>query len=251
MAYVGINILNHNKYNMFWGLLKHWGWIWERIPTASFSKIFQCSRALAKRSYRGLLHILTSWHHVANILNSESRVFIFSVDTNHTKAQPIHGQYGSSRQRCSRDPRPLKDTQIKMPNQTYKLNQTLMKISKYRKMPTSVSFLYVTDLKLKDGSRDFPQKSHNNKKSYSCAYESQIFCQVFSLTCVKHQLPGQMILVLYIYRRQQQTEKLWKILSEVTLNSISDSKIPHWLCKPRAEKISVHFLKVLLSYRPS
>lgn len=121
MPYVGINIFNHNKHNMFWGLLQHWGWIWERIPTASFSKIFQCSRALAKRSYRGLLRILTSWHHVANILNSESRVFIFSVDTNHTKAQPIHGQYGSSRQRCSRDPRPLKDTQIKMPNQTYKL----------------------------------------------------------------------------------------------------------------------------------
>lgn len=121
MAYVGINIVIHNKHNMFWGLLQHWGWIWERISTASFSKIFQCSRALAKRSYRGLLSILTSWHHMANILNSESRVFIFSVDTNHTKAQPIHGQYGSSRQRCSRDPRPLKDTQIKMPNQTYKL----------------------------------------------------------------------------------------------------------------------------------
>lgn len=70
------------------------------------------SKTTPKTSHMRLLPVFTSWHHVPDVLDSESRVFVLSVDSNHPKAQPVQGQDGSAWQRGPRDSRPGEDTKI-------------------------------------------------------------------------------------------------------------------------------------------
>lgn len=49
---------------------------------------------------------LTSWHHLADVLNCEDRQLLPSVDPDHAVAEAGHRQHGSSRRRASQLGRP-------------------------------------------------------------------------------------------------------------------------------------------------
>lgn len=102
-----------------------------------------------KTSHTSLLPVFTSWHHMPDVLDSESRVFIFSVDPNDTETQPVHGQDGSAWQRGPGDSRPGKDTKINK----YTWYQTQMEMAQQQKYAYSASLLR-TIISNCDGSRD-------------------------------------------------------------------------------------------------
>lgn len=72
---------------------------------STLGKLTFCVRILTVVSACGRGHRRTSRHNVADVLNSESRILVLRVHSDHTMAQSAHGEDGPGWQRSSSRPR--------------------------------------------------------------------------------------------------------------------------------------------------
>lgn len=148
-----------------------------------------------KTSHTSLLIIFTSWHHVPDVLDSESRVFIFGVDPNHTETQPVHGQDGSAWQRGPRDSRPGKDTKsINTLNQTNGLGVRWH--SNRNRCIQCLCFAQSFQIVMAQGSP--PKGATFSIPKELCSRAVQLLCQLIISPHGKPQLPGHMIAGLFL-----------------------------------------------------